>query len=132
MPLYEYFCSGCSLRFELLRPISEVNRAASCPECQVDAERIPSTFSHHNAATYPQKTREDMAEKMMAIEQRREREPALNPDKWLEQVKKEKVAEKEFKKEIERDFGREADAPLKYAAAKESEKRRRREDPWAA
>ena len=31
MPLYEYYCKPCNSQFELLRPISKMDEAASCP-----------------------------------------------------------------------------------------------------
>lgn len=39
MPIYEYQCKGCSLRFELKRPFGE-NSGASCPSCRGEARRI--------------------------------------------------------------------------------------------
>ncbi|MBA7669064.1 hypothetical protein ES703_77191 [subsurface metagenome] len=45
MPIYEYVCSGCQLKFELLRQLSQANEDASCPRCHNTAERILSTFS---------------------------------------------------------------------------------------
>jgi len=44
MPIYEYVCPGCDLRFELLRPLSQADEGASCPHCHNSAERILSTF----------------------------------------------------------------------------------------
>ncbi|RLC97072.1 MAG: zinc ribbon domain-containing protein [Chloroflexi bacterium] len=48
MPIYEYFCSGCQSRFELLRSISCADQDAPCPRCSAPARRIPSTFSAFN------------------------------------------------------------------------------------
>ena len=45
MPLYEYVCSQCDCRFELLRPISESSEEASCPRCQNRARRVLSPFA---------------------------------------------------------------------------------------
>ncbi len=45
MPIYEYVCSDCNLKFELLRPLSQAGEAASCPHCQQSAERVLSTFA---------------------------------------------------------------------------------------
>ena len=45
MPIYEYVCSDCDLKFELLRPLSLATEGASCPHCQQDAGRILSTFA---------------------------------------------------------------------------------------
>lgn len=45
MPIYEYVCSDCNLKFELLRALSQANEKASCPRCHKDAERILSRFA---------------------------------------------------------------------------------------
>ena len=45
MPIYEYVCCDCSLKFELLRPFSQANDRASCPRCHNTAERKLSTFA---------------------------------------------------------------------------------------
>jgi putative FmdB family regulatory protein len=33
MALYEYKCSGCEERFELMRSMSAADEPAECPEC---------------------------------------------------------------------------------------------------
>lgn len=33
MPLYEYTCQACGLRFELLRKLSDSDSTAACPRC---------------------------------------------------------------------------------------------------
>ena len=45
MPLYEYYCEKCDSKFELLRPMSKMDDAASCPECAAEAKRMLSRFS---------------------------------------------------------------------------------------
>ncbi|MDY6893317.1 MAG: zinc ribbon domain-containing protein [Chloroflexota bacterium] len=45
MPVYEYQCSKCDLRFELLRPMSQVNEGASCPRCNNGANKVLSSFA---------------------------------------------------------------------------------------
>jgi len=45
MPIYEYLCPQCNLKFELLRSLSQSNEAVSCPYCHDCAERIFSTFA---------------------------------------------------------------------------------------
>ncbi len=45
MPLYEYLCTRCNLKFELLRSISQSSEAAPCPDCHTSAERTPSSFA---------------------------------------------------------------------------------------
>ena len=39
MPIYEYKCKGCDLKFEVKRGFSE-GPGANCPECQCQAQRI--------------------------------------------------------------------------------------------
>lgn len=39
MPIYEYECKVCSLKFELRRRFGE-NSGASCPQCQGEARQL--------------------------------------------------------------------------------------------
>ncbi len=48
MPIYEYVCSKCGLKFELLRSLSQANEEGSCPQCHSVAERVLSTFVSHS------------------------------------------------------------------------------------
>ena len=45
MPIYEYICTDCGLKFELLRPMSQLDEAAICPGCHNGAQRILSAFA---------------------------------------------------------------------------------------
>jgi len=45
MPIYEYVCKDCQTKFELIRPISKSDEAATCPECNNSAERVLSLFA---------------------------------------------------------------------------------------
>ena len=45
MPIYEYVCPHCELKFELLRPFSQANEKVSCPRCHNGAERKLSIFA---------------------------------------------------------------------------------------
>jgi len=45
MPIYEYVCPKCNLKFELKRPFSESSEDATCPQCHTSAKRILSTFA---------------------------------------------------------------------------------------
>ena len=45
MPIYEYTCPDCEIKFELIRPLSQSNEAATCPKCEKSAERILSSFA---------------------------------------------------------------------------------------
>ncbi len=45
MPIYEYICCSCGLKFELLRPFSKANEEVSCPHCHGGAERRLSIFA---------------------------------------------------------------------------------------
>ena len=45
MPIYEYVCPACDVKFELLRPLSQAAEEADCPRCHCGAERVLSTFA---------------------------------------------------------------------------------------
>jgi len=45
MPLYEYYCSQCETKFELLRPMSRSDDPAACPNGHNGAQRVLSVFS---------------------------------------------------------------------------------------
>lgn len=45
MPIYEYVCPACELKFELIRPASQSGAGASCPRCRKTANRVLSAFS---------------------------------------------------------------------------------------
>ena len=45
MPIYEYVCSDCQCRFELLRPVSRADEDVGCPRCKRIGKRVPSRFA---------------------------------------------------------------------------------------
>ena len=45
MPIYEYFCPDCDLKFELLRPLGQLDETTPCPNCNTNAERMLSRFT---------------------------------------------------------------------------------------
>ena len=45
MPIYEYVCSECDSKFEMLRPLSQSDEGAPCPHCHKPARRKLSTFA---------------------------------------------------------------------------------------
>ncbi len=45
MPIYEYLCSSCGLKFERLTSLSRADEAASCPKCHASARRRLSLFA---------------------------------------------------------------------------------------
>ena len=51
MPLYEYACTDCDHEFEKLRPMSQMDYATSCPECNAEAERQLSVFSAFSSSS---------------------------------------------------------------------------------
>ncbi|NLV73658.1 MAG: zinc ribbon domain-containing protein [Chloroflexi bacterium] len=51
MPIYEYTCTSCGKRFELLRPFSQADVPAACPRCESTAsQRAISCFAAHVAS----------------------------------------------------------------------------------
>ena len=45
MPLYEYYCPKCATKFELLRPMSRSDEAATCPSGHNGVTRTLSMFA---------------------------------------------------------------------------------------
>lgn len=45
MPIYEYVCPKCNLKFELRCSFSAASEEAPCPNCQSSAKRVFSTLS---------------------------------------------------------------------------------------
>ncbi|HEY49964.1 MAG TPA: zinc ribbon domain-containing protein [Dehalococcoidia bacterium] len=45
MPIYEYVCSECGLKFELLRSMNQADQGAPCPRCKNGARRVLSSFA---------------------------------------------------------------------------------------
>lgn len=45
MPLYEYYCTKCATKFELLRPMSRADEAATCPQGHNGGTRTLSVFA---------------------------------------------------------------------------------------
>lgn len=44
MPLYEYKCPECDVRFERLLSVAD-GRQAQCPDCETQASRVLSVFA---------------------------------------------------------------------------------------
>ena len=44
MPIYEYVCSRCEQKFELLKSMSQAGEAVPCPRCGGKAGRVLSRF----------------------------------------------------------------------------------------
>src|ERR671911_1541963 len=46
MAHYEYKCAGCEDRFDLMRPMSDADEPAECPECgSTQSRRVISNFA---------------------------------------------------------------------------------------
>ena len=46
MPIYEYYCPKCDLKFEVLKGVEE-RESSPCPSCSQEAKRLFSTFSFY-------------------------------------------------------------------------------------
>jgi putative FmdB family regulatory protein len=42
LPIYEYTCNECSIRFEKMRKLAEHDDPANCPECGTVVNKVPS------------------------------------------------------------------------------------------
>ncbi len=56
MPIYEYHCPECDLKFELLRSISKADEDASCLRCRNVARRVLSRFSSYSKGSNGEST----------------------------------------------------------------------------
>jgi putative FmdB family regulatory protein len=46
MALYEYKCTGCEERFDMMRPMDKADEPAKCPECGgTEAYRLITSFA---------------------------------------------------------------------------------------
>ncbi len=45
MPIYEYRCLACDVRFDLMRPMSKADAMADCPQCGEPAGRCAALFA---------------------------------------------------------------------------------------
>ncbi len=45
MPIYEYRCTKCGTKFELMRPFSEADKATVCLKCGSEAQKLVSGFA---------------------------------------------------------------------------------------
>ncbi len=45
MPVYEYRCRTCDMRFEVRRPMSEAAAPINCPDGHADTNRLLSVFA---------------------------------------------------------------------------------------
>jgi len=49
MPIYEYYCSDCDAKFEVLRPKSKADEAPLCKRCHgIHTTRMLSLFAAHS------------------------------------------------------------------------------------
>lgn len=48
MPVYEYRCVACGVRFDKLVPMSAADARFACPDCGAEAARQVSLFAAHS------------------------------------------------------------------------------------
>ncbi|MFA5079385.1 MAG: zinc ribbon domain-containing protein [Dehalococcoidia bacterium] len=52
MPIYEYLCPKCQIRFEQLRSLSSAEEDAECPKCKTRSGRAISRFVSHSKSDF--------------------------------------------------------------------------------
>jgi len=45
MPIFEYACSKCGLRFEIILKMSDIVKKVLCQKCKSECIKVPSTSS---------------------------------------------------------------------------------------
>lgn len=53
MPIYEYYCDACRVRFDKMRPMSRADELAPCPQCGLLAGRKASVCAARGADGKP-------------------------------------------------------------------------------
>ena len=71
MPIYEYYCRNCEKIFELMRPITEANDTARCPDCGAECEKLVSAFAS-KADFYIRPPRKEAFRKLPVKEEKKE------------------------------------------------------------
>ena len=51
MPIYEYYCGICDIRFEEKMSIHDDSSKAYCPQCKGSVGKVPSLSSFHLIGT---------------------------------------------------------------------------------
>jgi putative FmdB family regulatory protein len=49
MPIYEYVCSDCQTKFEVMRPMSQVSKPVACEHC--NSKRTRRAMSRFSASS---------------------------------------------------------------------------------
>ena len=68
MPVYEFICTKCNSKFELMRPFSDAGKGASCPKCHTEAQRVFSPFIAFNRFAKVEEGHEPIAGTMGSCE----------------------------------------------------------------
>ena len=76
MPIYEYYCTGCGIDFEVMRSVSQSDEAANCEKCGNLAERQLSNFAFKSNTFTSPKFKASLEKPMRA----RPTDPEKQPD----------------------------------------------------
>ena len=76
MPIYEYYCTGCGVDFEVMRSVSQSDEAVNCEKCGNPAERQLSNFAFKSNTFTSPKFKASLEKPMRA----RPTDPEKQPD----------------------------------------------------
>lgn len=76
MPIYEYYCAGCGLDYEVMRPVSQSGEPAICSTCGNPGERQLSNFAFKSNTFTAPKFKASLEKPMRS----RDGRSAKNPD----------------------------------------------------
>ena len=76
MPIYEYYCTGCGIDFEVMRSVSQSDEPANCEKCGNPAERQLSNFAFKSNTFTAPKFKASLEKPMRA----RPNDPEKQPD----------------------------------------------------
>ena len=90
MPLHKYICFHCSYKFELQLLPDDDTEEVPCPRCGCAAIQRPPILDKQNIPLALQEKRKGFTNKMRDATHRKTREPILDFNVWLENIKQEK------------------------------------------
>ena len=76
MPIYEYYCAGCGLDYEVMRRVSQSGEPAECPTCGKPGQRQLSNFAFKSNTFTAPKFKASLEKPMRS----RDRRPAKDSD----------------------------------------------------
>ena len=89
IPLHKYICFHCSFKFELQLLPSDDTEEVPCPRCGCASIPRPPVFDKNSIPPSLKQKRKDYTKKMRHATHRKAKEPTLDFNVWLKNIKNE-------------------------------------------